>query len=310
MAIEVTKFRQSYQFEDRDIQNLRKIGSVVNKNANIFAEQFFARIASTPIVQLYLSEPSKQSEYKLKIAEWFRMLFIGNYDSAYFDRLEFIGDVHVRIELPIHQVTAAMNFVRRHLIALIHKEFANDEELLELIASTQKIIDMNLDVLVSAYHEGEMMVFSTFSKFKLSLVKLAKKASDLADLTLVVALMLVGPFVIGLFVYDAYLLVTGKVPMEEGILMVLGSLLVLWAVSELMEEQIRHLRGEGFAIAVFISLAMAALIRKILVASLASDKMGELLSYGVLVLALGVVYWLVVKNDVRIDVRNKGKNSA
>ena len=304
----VQKFKQNYAFDELDIKNLLKLKEILSDDAELFSERFFARIASTPIVQLHLGNIQKQNEYKSKIAQWYKALFCGVYDDSYFERLEFVGEVHVKIELPIHQVTSAMNFVRKHAIRSIYSAFEDSHDLMDLIASCEKIIDMNLDVLVSAYHEGEMMAFSTFSKFKSSLVKLAKKASDLADLTLVMALMLVGPFVVGLFLYDAYLLVTGAVPMEEGILMVLGSLLVLWAVSELMEEQIKHLRGEGFAIAVFISLAMAALIRKILVASLAHDKMNELLSYGGLVLALGIVYWLVVKNDVRIENRKKKKD--
>lgn len=304
----IKKFKQNYGFDESDIKNLLRLKDTIGGDAEIFAEKFFTRIFNMPVVQLHLSDSAKQAEYKQRIAHWYRSLFLGSYDEIYFERLEYIGDVHVKIELPIHQVTAAINFVRKYIIKNLYENYQNSPDLINLIASCEKIIDMNLDVLISAYHESEMMAFSTFSKFKLSLVKLAKKASDLADLTLVIALMLVGPFVVWLFLSDAYLLITKAVPMEEGILMVLGSLLVLWAVSELMEEQIKHLKGEGFAIAVFISLAMAALIRKILVASLADEKMYELLSYGGLVLALGVVYWLVVKNDIRIESRKKEKN--
>jgi uncharacterized membrane protein (DUF373 family) len=84
-------------------------------------------------------------------------------------------------------------------------------------------------------------------------------------------------------------------------LTVLGSLLVLWAAIELIHEEINHLQGKGFAIGAFIMLAMAALIRKVLIYSLSSEKGNELLVIGVVIVALAVSYWLVnVKNRVSI----------
>ena len=100
-------------------------------------------------------------------------------------------------------------------------------------------------------------------------------------------------FVAALFIYDIYALSIGEVPFFDGIIATLGSLLILWAVSELIGEQIDRLKKrEGFAIRGFIGVALAAMIRKILIASLSSEKIAELLSYGVIILALGVVYWL------------------
>ena len=45
----------------------------------------------------------------------------------------------------------------------------------------------------------------------------------------------------------------------------------------------------------FITLAIAALIRKILIFSLSPAKTLDVVLYGVLVLCLGVSYWLVMQ---------------
>ena len=74
---------------------------------------------------------------------------------------------------------------------------------------------------------------------------------------------------------------------------ILGSLLVLWAAIELIHEEINHLQGKGFAIGAFIMLAMAALIRKVLIYSLSSEKGNELLVIGAVIVALAVSFWLV-----------------
>lgn len=94
--------------------------------------------------------------------------------------------------------------------------------------------------------------------------------------------------------------INGSVSIEEGILKTLGSLLILWAVAELMGEEIKHLQGGNFPITAFISVALAAIIRKILIVSLSPKDSKVLLSYGGILLALGIVYYLIVRKEKSI----------
>ncbi|WP_457643869.1 phosphate-starvation-inducible PsiE family protein, partial [Persephonella sp.] len=181
-------------------------------------------------------------------------------------------------------------------IEKINQEFGLSEERNQLVASIGKLLDINLDVLTAAYREEELSRYQIMSKFEKVLFVASKRFADMLDFALVGALILVSFFVIGLFIYDIYQLVFGLVSIEKGILMTLGTLLVLWAVSELMQEEIKHLKGGGFAIGAFIGVALAAVIRKILIVSLSAEKVVELLSYGAIVLSLGIVYWLLSKN--------------
>lgn len=109
------------------------------------------------------------------------------------------------------------------------------------------------------------------------------------------ALIIVALFAIGLFGYDIYLLFTGQTTVEKGILTTLGSLLILWAAIELIDEEIKHLRGGHSALAAFVALAIATLIRKILIVSLSPEKAKEILMYGLLVLCLSIAYWLIAQ---------------
>ena len=56
-----------------------------------------------------------------------------------------------------------------------------------------------------------------------------KKFTHYVDLFLAGALAAVSIFAIGLFLYDVFQLFFGQKGIEEGILKVLGSLLILWA---------------------------------------------------------------------------------
>jgi len=107
------------------------------------------------------------------------------------------------------------------------------------------------------------------------------------------ALIIVALFAIILFGYDIYLLFIGQTTIVKGILTTLGSLLILWAAIELIDEEIKHLQGGSSALAAFVALAIATLIRKILIVSLSPEKAKEILMYGLLVLFLSIAYWLI-----------------
>jgi uncharacterized membrane protein (DUF373 family) len=117
------------------------------------------------------------------------------------------------------------------------------------------------------------------------------------------ALIIVALFAIGLFGYDIYLLFTGQTTVEKGILTTLGSLLILWAAIELIDEEINHLRGGHSALAAFVALAIATLIRKILIVSLSPEKAKEILMYGLLVLCLSIAYWLIAQTAKSIKTK-------
>jgi len=81
--------------------------------------------------------------------------------------------------------------------------------------------------------------------------------------------------------------------MEKGILSALGELLILWMMIELMDNEIKNLKGGKFNILVFIGVIIVAMIREILISTLRHD---DLTTQGFLagtLLILGIVYYLV-----------------
>lgn len=129
-----------------------------------------------------------------------------------------------------------------------------------------------------------------------------KKFDGYIDLFLALALAMVSFFAAGLFSYDIYMLISGSRGLEEGILTVLGSLLILWASIELVHEELKHLHGKSFDIGAFIMLAIAALIRKILIYSLSSDKSDQLIIIGGVLVGLAIAYWLVEHANAKKNV--------
>jgi len=288
-----TSLKTHYKFTDEEALILKNLQPRMKELSEQFVEEFYDYIWGFGSTAQFLKNKQIIANHREKIREWFIELFSGQYNMTYFMSLYKIGEIHVKIGLPTHYVNSAFTFVRTFVIKSIEENFDNKEQHLKEINAIEKIIDINLDVLTSSYREGELSKFLSLSKVEKNMLTGLKKFNSYINYFLAGALALVAFFAIGLFLYDIYLLFFTDIGIEKGILTVLGSLLVLWAAIELIHEEINHLQGRGFAIGAFLMLAMAALIRKVLIYSLSSEKGEELLIVAVVIVGLAIAYWLV-----------------
>ena len=294
--------KEHYKFSEEEALILKELQPRMESLADEFIDGFYDYIWGFGKTAQFLKNKEIIAYHRAKIKEWFVNLFCGKYDLPYFMYLYKIGEIHVKIGLPTHYVNSAFTYVRTFILTSIEANFENKAQHIKEIEAVEKIVDMNLDVLTSSYREEELSAFLSLSKVEKGILKGLKKFNSYINYFLAVALALVAFFAIGLFGYDIYLLFFSDISIEKGILTVLGSLLVLWAAIELIHEEINHLQGKGFAIGAFIMLAMAALIRKVLIYSLSAEKSEELLIIAAVIVGLAIAYWLVgAKKRTTID---------
>jgi uncharacterized membrane protein (DUF373 family) len=299
MIENIEQIKKDFDFTHEDVERIKKLKPILEKYLDEFISRFYFFISKFPDYNQFLKNEDMIMRHKLELKNWFLDLFSGNYDESYFSKLYKIGEAHVKIGLPTHYVNAAFNFIRRFIIEKIDAEIQDRNERNLYVASIGKLLDINLDVLTLAYREEELIRYGALSKYAKILFVFAKRFSEIIDFAILGALVIVALFVFVLFGYDIYKVLFNIIPFEEGIVALLGSLLMLWAVAELMNEEIKHFKGAGFAITVFVSIALAAMIRKLLIASLSESgekKAMELAAYSFVILVLGIVYWLIKKN--------------
>lgn len=295
MQIDYTTLKAHYRFTKDDEALLLGMKSQVEPFVDEFLEGFYEFIWNFGETAEFLKDEEVIARHRGKIRQWYLDLFSGAYDTTYFLKLYKIGEVHVKLGLPTHYVNAAFNYVRVFTLGRIHKQHTGNDDLTDRLKAVEKVLDINLDALTSSYREEEMGRFLSLSRIEKTLIGTLKKTSAYFNYLLAGALVMVAFFAVGLFGYDVYLLFSRQTTIEQGILTILGSLLILWAAIELIHEEMKHLRGGSFALEAFIALAIAALIRKILIFSLSPTKTMDVLLYGVLVLCLGISYWLIVQ---------------
>lgn len=294
----IEKIKAHYNFTAGDAANLKQLQPLMKKHEDEFPIEFYNYIRHFEDSPKFLKDEEIIKRHQAGLKEWLMDLFSGEYGTHYLRELERIGFAHVKINLPAHYVNAAMHFVRQYCLRILEKEFCVDiNECRYFAKSVDKILDINLDILTSSYIEEEIKTYFLSERVESYLVQFAHRFSYLLNLILVLGLVVMGIMVVGLFIYDVANIFTGDI--EKGLLSTLGALLMMWVVIELVSTEVKHLRGGKFAINVFISVALVAIIRKLLVSTLSAGTLETHLSIILIsgIAVLGVIYWLIARTE-------------
>jgi uncharacterized membrane protein (DUF373 family) len=295
LALAIDKIKENYSFTDWDAKVLMRLASIMEKHTNDFTDEFYRKIKTFKNASKYLKNEKIIKKHRDAVQGWFLKLFQGPFDDDYLYYLERIGYTHVKVELPSHYVNVSINFIRNYCTKIAIEEVPDCEERSDMIVSLGKILDMNLDILTSSYIQEEKNIFFISKKAEGKLINFAKRFSYGLNLVLLLGLVILGITVLGLFGYDLTHILSGNI--EKGLLASLGSLLMLWVVIELVDTEVDHLKGSKFSIKIFVSVAMVAIIRKILITSLKSDELNTQIFLVISLGVLGAILWIISKTE-------------
>ncbi len=284
-----------YFFTDEDAFLLKTLQPLAESNKDRMADVFYDYLLGIPETSQILKDEAILQRLKLTLKNWFVELFSGNYDNQYMIALQRIGLAHVRVGLNAHFVNAAMNVVRHFVIELLQENYPDVRVRRSYRNAAERIIDINLDILSASYQEEELRKVFVSRRLESHLIKATERFTYGLNLTLVLALAGVSIGVVGLFIWDILHIFRGDV--EKGILGSLGTLLIIWMMIELMDNEIKTLKGGKFNILVFIGVIIVALIREILISTLRHDALETQIFLAGTLLILGIVYYLVAKSQ-------------
>lgn len=291
----IMELKTHYDFTEKDAENLRQMRSIMEPHADAMADKFYSYVLNIKETARYMSNEELIAKHKKLLTGWFFRLFSGEYDSRYLAKLQRVGYAHVKIQLNGHYVNSSMYLVRQFCIDVLENTIEDLKQRTAYIASLQKIIDINLDVITSAYREKELSNYFLSYKLESRLIKIADRFGYGMNLVLVIALMGISIAIIGQLGLDIWSIVTGHI--EQGIIHILGTLLMLWVMIELMYTEIHSLRFGRFSITVFIKVVLVAVIRDLLVGTLEQGDWPRQVTLVGSVLVLGVVYWIMTKAE-------------
>jgi uncharacterized membrane protein (DUF373 family) len=294
--ITMQELKDHYRFTDEDAELLKTLQPLAARNQERFSDEFYDYLYGIPATAGVLNQHPNRLKLRDMHTRWFMSLFSGTYDNHYLNHLGRIGYAHVKVGLEVHFVNAAMNQIRHFLLNLIDSNYSDRDERRGLREAVEKILDINLDVMSSSYREEELKKVFLSHKVESFLVKATERFTYGLNLVLVLALAGLSLSVVWLFVWDLLHIFRGD--MEKGILSALGELLILWMMIELLDNEIKNLKGGKFNILVFIGVIIVAMIREILISTLRHDDLTTQAFLAGTLLILGIVYYLVSRSQM------------
>lgn len=286
---------KNFRIDDGDRENLKQLKFIFENHKKRFSDEFYNGILEQKGASQFFPDEATIERHKKALEDWFLRLFSGEYDNRYMTYLRKVGNEHVKIGVSVHSLSAAMSMVRGFAINIIEQE-ADPAEKRDFISSFNKALDMNLEIITSAYREEELKTSFLSYRVESRLINFGNRFTYGLNLLLMIALIVLSVLVVGLFGSDISHIFEGNV--ERGLISAIGSLLILWMMIELLGTEIKHLQGEDFSINVFVGVALVAFIRKILISSFQEDITNETKYFLVAsILVLGFIYWLISKTE-------------
>lgn len=285
-----------YSFTDEDASNLKQLQPVMEGFLDELTNLFYSYILEIKETAQYLKSDESVQRHKKLFSLWFLDLFNGVYDNRYLVKLQNIGYAHVKIKLNGHFVNSSVNLIRKFCLEILEEHFKDPKQRVAYTLSLEKILDINLDIISSAYRERELSNYFISYKLESKLVKLADRFGYGLNLILVLALFGISVAIVGQLGIDIWKIVNGHI--EQAIIHILGTLLMLWVMIELMYTEIHSLRFGKFSITVFIKVVMVAVIRDLLISTLEHSVWERQLVMVGSVFLLGIVYWIMTKAEI------------
>lgn len=298
MASDFETIISDYGWSKRDEAVIKEIASLISDDKDLFLKRFYSFLMGFSEIEVAVGKKG-QEEFAQRLKDWFNRVLSGEFDEIYFRELYRVGTVLAKKNLTPHHISAVTSFVRDYMYEILGDRCSSKENRDRLRKSIFKLIDMSVDTISLAFRQEELSFYLSNSKFHKGIINFASGFSLLLDMFLTIFLVLLAIIIGAYTAFEILTLFAEGYNISKKALSILGNMLILWAIVELLEENIKHLKGAKFAIKVFVSVGLAAIVREILIASLAHNY-GGLGFMTATLLALGVVHYLLGKSENKI----------
>lgn len=148
------ELRRYLNWGDEDALRIRSAVACLQPSLQALVDDFYAMIEEHSQLRQILTGGAEQvSRLKASLLGWLKDLLTGPYDDAYAKRRFAIGLRHVELRLEPLYVQAGMSRIRQGLLhALLAGWPGSTDALKAVIASLNKLLDIDLALIEAAYH--------------------------------------------------------------------------------------------------------------------------------------------------------------
>lgn len=296
----IKDIKNLYNVLDSDIENIKNIKEIMLNYTSEFVVD----------IREYLYEkfgPEEQYDdtqinNMLQLIEnWYKLFFSGNINNDLINYTTNMVKSFYKQIIDNSTFLSIFSFVRNWTHEKIFQEIEKDVIRKNILLSVHKILDVQINIINSAYTDIEIRNYTKVFSLKNKLISFTERFMIFGHLILVSILIFLtlGTLIfLGVDIIHHY-----KTNPNDIIIYTLGSLLILWVLIELLHTEIQSIKGGKLKISVFLGVALIAFVREILIINLQHKEVGmHIYTIIIAILILGIVYFitgLIEKNDMR-----------
>ncbi|MCQ8105190.1 protoglobin domain-containing protein [Methylomonas sp. SURF-2] len=134
---------------------LQQIGGQIKPRLAQVTEDFYGQLATIPQAAAFLE--GRIDTLKAAHMRWLESLFSGRYDQAYVEYMYKVGNVHVKVNLPVEFMAGAMTLINNRLIGTLVETYGGDQaHLAKVLEAVSAITGMSLLVMQQSYQEASL----------------------------------------------------------------------------------------------------------------------------------------------------------
>lgn len=121
-----TRARTSSGFDLQDEQLLQEVAAQLTPYLPQVTEQFYAELQENPETAPYLE--GRIDALKATHQRWMESIFQGPWDADFAAQMHRVGEVHVKVELPVEFMASGILLIKKHLMPILTHCFADDAQ--------------------------------------------------------------------------------------------------------------------------------------------------------------------------------------
>lgn len=136
------------------IRILDRLGGIVEPETSDIVNIFYSELVGHPDAGIFLDNELVAERLTLALCNWLKMLFSPRTDAeveAYVAFQSHIGQVHARINIPMHLVVDGMRVVRREICELATRSDMKPEDVVPAVLLINELVDHVLSLMNESY---------------------------------------------------------------------------------------------------------------------------------------------------------------
>lgn len=176
---DIAQMRRYSGLTEKEEELLAEMKPMLEKHADSLVEAFYANLDEYDTTRNLLdAEDGRRDTLKVHLRAWLLSLSTGDYDTAYMERRYKIGKRHVEVGLEPRWVIGAMSFCRTQIMPMIEAEYGDAPDKLERYLALDKVMDLDLNIMLQSYDDRRMDLFLETTGFSKSLFESMILAAD------------------------------------------------------------------------------------------------------------------------------------